>query len=443
MNRKRAMLVAGRGRDASSLALPLAACTSARSRPSRPVAGAGRRAACTAPRGGRDDRHRTRQGQQELQHPVHPGRDRRRVLHHHAVRHAQAEAAKLGVTVNTQGPQKFDPTLQKPILDSVVAAEAGRDPDRADRRHGHAAARSQAAAARASRSCWSTPRPKDPSYRRLRDRLATTRVAARRPSTRSSNCTPRAARSWSCPSIPASRPPTPRAKGFEEAVKADRKFTYVGVQYSHNDPATAAQLIGAAAAEGPRHRRRLRRQPVLRRGLRDRRAQAGKSGQVKIVGFDAGPNQVKALKEGTVQALVAQEPGIIGKYGVDEAVTALDGGQNTKKVQTGFTDHHAGQRQRRRRCGRVQVELLAAAFDVETAAIEADAAHVGNGERHGRGGHCGANADDGDDARATRCLHTGGRVLEYRATCGGQLQSLRGEPGRDPGRVSRSRRPHW
>src|SRR4029079_2333026 len=36
---------------------------------------------------------------------------------------AQAEAAKLGVTVKTQGPQKFDPTLQKPILDSVVAAK--------------------------------------------------------------------------------------------------------------------------------------------------------------------------------------------------------------------------------------------------------------------------------------------------------------------------------
>ena len=36
---------------------------------------------------------------------------------------AEAEAAKLGVTVKTQGPQKFDPTLQKPILDSVTAAK--------------------------------------------------------------------------------------------------------------------------------------------------------------------------------------------------------------------------------------------------------------------------------------------------------------------------------
>ena len=35
---------------------------------------------------------------------------------------AQDEAANLGVKVNTQGPQKFDPTLQKPILDSIVAS---------------------------------------------------------------------------------------------------------------------------------------------------------------------------------------------------------------------------------------------------------------------------------------------------------------------------------
>jgi ribose transport system substrate-binding protein len=65
--------------------------------------------------------------------------------------------------------------------------------------------------------------------------------------------------------------------------------------------------------------------------------QAGKTDTVKIVGFDAGPNQIKALREGTVQALVAQQPGTIGQYGVDMAVAALDGGQVTPKVQTGFT----------------------------------------------------------------------------------------------------------
>ena len=38
-----------------------------------------------------------------------------------------------------------------------------------------------------------------------------------------------------------------------------------------------------------------------------------------------------------MQALVAQQPELIGQYGVDMAVAALDGGQVTPKVQTGFT----------------------------------------------------------------------------------------------------------
>ncbi|MDZ5145912.1 type 1 periplasmic-binding domain-containing protein, partial [Microbacterium testaceum] len=35
----------------------------------------------------------------------------------------QSEAAKEGATVTTQGPEKFDPTLQKPIVDAVVASK--------------------------------------------------------------------------------------------------------------------------------------------------------------------------------------------------------------------------------------------------------------------------------------------------------------------------------
>jgi ribose transport system substrate-binding protein len=128
-----------------------------------------------------------------------------------------------------------------------------------------------------------------------------------------------------------------RAKGFEDAVKADGKFTYVGVQYSHDDPATAAQLIGAQLQKDPDLVGVFATNIFSAEGSATGVKQAGKSGQVKIVGFDAGPNQIQALRDGTVQALVAQEPGIIGKYGVDEAVSALDGGQNTKNVQTGFT----------------------------------------------------------------------------------------------------------
>jgi ribose transport system substrate-binding protein len=128
-----------------------------------------------------------------------------------------------------------------------------------------------------------------------------------------------------------------RAQGFEEAVKADSKFQYLPIQYSHNDPATAANLIGSALQKDPDIVGVFAANLFAAEGTATGVRQAGKTATVKIVGFDAGPNQIKALREGTVQALVAQQPGTIGQYGVDMAVAALDGGQVTPKVQTGFT----------------------------------------------------------------------------------------------------------
>ena len=127
-----------------------------------------------------------------------------------------------------------------------------------------------------------------------------------------------------------------RAKGFEDAVKEDSKFQYLGVQYSKNEPAIAANLIGAALQKDPDLVGVFAANLFSAEGTATGVRQAGKQEQVKIVSFDAGPNQVKALKDGTVQALVAQQPALIGQYGVDAAVTALEGGAPTPKVQTGF-----------------------------------------------------------------------------------------------------------
>ena len=56
-----------------------------------------------------------------------------------------------------------------------------------------------------------------------------------------------------------------------------------------------------------------------------------------VIGFDAGPDQVAALKDGTVQALIAQQPYDIGVQGVQQAVAALNGEKTKKKITTGFT----------------------------------------------------------------------------------------------------------
>ena len=106
---------------------------------------------------------------------------------------AQAEAAKLGVTVKTQGPQKFDPTLQKPILDSVVATK----PDAimiAPTDVTAMQAPSRRRPPKASRSSSSTRRPRTRPTRRPRS-PPTTRRVARRHSRRSRRSTRTVARS--------------------------------------------------------------------------------------------------------------------------------------------------------------------------------------------------------------------------------------------------------
>jgi ribose transport system substrate-binding protein len=247
----------------------------------------------------------------------------------------QAEAAKLGVSVKPQAPQKFDPTLQKPILDSVVAGK----PDAiliAPTDVTAMQAPLNAAAEAGIKIVLVDTTVEDPS-------IAVSAIASDNEGGGKAafeaikQLNPNGGKVMVMSVNPGISTTDARTKGFEDAVKEDPKFQYLGVQYSKDDPATAANLIGSALQKDPDIVGVFAANLFSAEGTATGVRQAGKQEQVKIVGFDAGPNQVKALKEGTVQALVAQEPGVIGQYGVDAAVTALEGGSPTPKVQTGST----------------------------------------------------------------------------------------------------------
>jgi ribose transport system substrate-binding protein len=248
---------------------------------------------------------------------------------------AQAEAAKLGVTVKTQGAQKFDPTLQRPILDSIVAGQ----PDALLVAPTDVQAMQQplaSAAAKGVKVILVDTTTNDPSY--ATSAIASDNLGGGKAAFDAiKQLKPDGGKVLVMSVDPGISTTDARTKGFEDAVKADSKFSYLGVQYSHNDPATAAQIISAALQKDPDIVGVFAANLFAAEGTATGVRQAGKTNQVSIVGFDAGPNQVKALREGTVQALVAQQPGLIGQYGVDEAVAALDKGTVTPKVQTGFT----------------------------------------------------------------------------------------------------------
>ncbi|MDZ4858665.1 MAG: ABC transporter substrate-binding protein [Candidatus Hydrogenedentes bacterium] len=64
---------------------------------------------------------------------------------------------------------------------------------------------------------------------------------------------------------------------------------------------------------------------------------AGRSGQIKLVAFDAGDDEIAALKKGTVQALIVQHPFRMGYDGVKAAYEVLQGKAVEKRIDTGFT----------------------------------------------------------------------------------------------------------
>jgi ribose transport system substrate-binding protein len=125
-----------------------------------------------------------------------------------------------------------------------------------------------------------------------------------------------------------------RVAGFDSKAK-ELGYTLAGdTKYSHNSASTAAQVTGAALSKDPDLAGIFATNLFTAQGVATGIKTAGKSGKVKVVGFDAGPDQIKQLEAGDVQALVAQKPFDIGKQGVEQALNALSGKPVTKTIAT-------------------------------------------------------------------------------------------------------------
>jgi ribose transport system substrate-binding protein len=248
----------------------------------------------------------------------------------------QAEAKKLGnVTVNVQGPSKFDPTLQNPIIESVTAAK----PD---------------ALLIAPDDVSASQTPVDQAMKAgIKVVLVDTTLnnPAGAVSQISSNNLAGGADAFAAikqllpgggqvlvvnvqPGISTT---DQRTSGFASAAKADSKYHYVGVQYDQDSASVAAQVTAAALQKYPGITGIFATNLFSAEGAATGVRQAGKSGKVKIVGFDAEPDEITALQQGTVQALIAQSPYVIGTNAVDQAVAALSGKPTIKKIGTKFT----------------------------------------------------------------------------------------------------------
>ncbi|MEV4355619.1 ABC transporter substrate-binding protein [Nonomuraea sp. NPDC049625] len=249
---------------------------------------------------------------------------------------AKAKAKELGVALDVQGPQKFDPTLQTPIVNSVVASKPDAMLIAPTDVKAMIAPLTQAKQQGIKIILVDTV-VEDPGIGLSRistDNVKGGAAAAKALAEQIGD----KGKALVISTDPGVSTVDARIKGFEEEIKASHPgIAFLGVQYSHNDVGEASKIVNAALAKDPDLAGIFAANLNSATGAGSALQQAGKLGQVKMVGFDAGPAQVKQLKDGVVQALIAQLPGDIGAKGVEQAVAAVKGQQVTPSIPTDAT----------------------------------------------------------------------------------------------------------
>jgi ribose transport system substrate-binding protein len=235
----------------------------------------------------------------------------------------RSEAAKYGFKIEVQGPQQFDPTLQTPIVNSVVATKpAGLLIAPTDSKAMFVPI-SQAVAAGTKVALVDTTLD-DTS--KVITAIATDNTAGGAAAADAlAKLIDEKGEVMAIPFQAGASTSDQRQKGFEAEIKKYPNIKYVGFQISNNDPSKAAAEVGSMLAAHPNLVGIFATNDRSAEGAATGLRVAGKVGTVKIVGFDAGPTQIKQLKDGLVQALIAQEPYQIGVDGVDAIADALTG----------------------------------------------------------------------------------------------------------------------
>jgi ribose transport system substrate-binding protein len=126
-----------------------------------------------------------------------------------------------------------------------------------------------------------------------------------------------------------------RIQGFTQEIKKYPNIKQLSTQFVGDNPSKAAQAITALYAAHPDLAGVFATNVLVAQGVDTGLKTAHAANKVKIVGYDADPTQVSDLKSGVVEALIAQEPFQEGVDGVQQAVNALTG-KPTKSILTGL-----------------------------------------------------------------------------------------------------------
>jgi len=258
---------------------------------------------------------------------------------------AQAAAAALGIKVDFQGAEDFNPTLQIPVLDGVIARQPDAiliaptdttqliDPLARAHEQGSVIVTVDTFIDDGVYQNGAGDGDFPISYI-ASDNLAGGRMAAA--------AMAEAMGGTGSVYVSNVRPGISTTDQREEGFKAEMSerfpdITVLDTQYNENDASTAASQFQAVLAREPDLGGVFGANLFSALGAANGVESADKLGDVTVIAFDAPQSIVDQLKSGLVDMAIAQHPAEIGYYGVMTAYAQLTGQSVPPVIGTGFT----------------------------------------------------------------------------------------------------------
>ena len=242
---------------------------------------------------------------------------------------AKAEAKQLGIDLDVQGPTSFDVSLQSPLVSTVVQSKPSVLFIAPDDTKGMVGPLKAAVSAGIKVGLVDTTLS-DTSFTSFgisTDNVAAGRAAADELAKLVGNKGSVLIAGLE-PGVSTSQD---RANGFIQEMKKYPGIKYIGSVFTNTGGVSGiSALVGAKISATPNLSGVFALAGDQSQGTANAIRAAGKVGKVQVIGFDAGPSQVQQLKQGIVQALVAQQPAAIGKLAVQDSAALIEGKSVTK-----------------------------------------------------------------------------------------------------------------
>ena len=128
-----------------------------------------------------------------------------------------------------------------------------------------------------------------------------------------------------------------REEGFKEGLKDHPELELVAEQSSQSDYNVALRVTEDILTANPDLNAIFAANEPGVLGAAEAVRQAGKAGEVVIVGWDASPEEIQGVRDGVISALVVQNPFKMGYDGTNAAVKIIREGAQVESQDTGAT----------------------------------------------------------------------------------------------------------